>query len=89
MRGFLAAWLETIDHMRKNKDETVKIESGLTGYSAGVTSKEYDLTIGMFSKDCKFDAESLANLKRSFADLKVVNTPPDMSKLYTEAFLPK
>ena len=52
-------------------------------------SKEYDLTIGMFSKDCKFDAQSLANLDRSFIDLKVVETSPNMSTLYTEAFLPK
>lgn len=89
IRNFLAAWLETIDFMRKNKAETVKIESGVTGYSQNVMSKEYDLTIGMFSKDCKFDEQSLANLKRSFVDLKLVETPPDMSKLYTEAFLPK
>ncbi|HXP77939.1 MAG TPA: ABC transporter substrate-binding protein [Stellaceae bacterium] len=89
LRGFLAAWLETVDYMRDNKSETVKIESGITGYSPGVMSQEYDLTIGMFSKDCKFDAESLANLQRSFVDLKLVDTPLDMSKLYTEAFLPK
>ena len=52
-------------------------------------SRGYDLTIGMFTKDCKFDAESLATLKRSFVDLKLLPTPPDMSALYTEAFLPK
>jgi ABC-type nitrate/sulfonate/bicarbonate transport system substrate-binding protein len=89
IRRFIASWLETIDFMRKNKAETVKIESALTGYSQNVMTKEYDLTIDMFSKDCKFDAQSLANLKRSFVDLKLVETPPDMSKLYTEAFLPK
>ncbi len=89
LRSFLAGWLETIDYMRKNKAETVKIEGVVTGYSESVMSKEYDLTIGMFSKDCKFDAQSLANLERSFVDLKMVETPPDMSKLYTEAFLPK
>jgi len=89
IRRFLAAWLETVDYMRKHKAETVKIESGVTGFSPTVQSKEYDLTIHMFSKDCKFDAQSLATLKRSFADLKLVTPPPDMSKLYTEAYLPK
>jgi hypothetical protein len=43
----------------------------------------------MFSSDCKFDTQSLANLERSFIDLKVVETPPAMSTLYTEAFLPR
>jgi hypothetical protein len=52
-------------------------------------AKDYDLTIGMFTKSCRFDAESLATLKRSFIDLKLMSTPPDMSKLYTEEFLPK
>lgn len=88
VRGFLAAWLETIDYMRKNKAGTVAIESAVSGYSSVVMAKEYDLTIGMFSTDCKFDAQSLANLKRSFIDLKIVETAPAMSTLYTESFLP-
>ncbi len=89
LRGFLAAWLETIDYINKHKAETVKIESEITGYSESVMAKEYEVTNGMFSKDCKFDADSLANLKRAFIDQKLVDSPPDMSKLYTEAFLPK
>jgi NitT/TauT family transport system substrate-binding protein len=89
LRRFLAAWLETIDFISTHKAETVKIESAITGYSEGVMSKEYDVTKGMFSKDCKFDPDSLANLKRAFVDQKLVESPPDMSKLYTEAFLPK
>ena len=89
VRNFLAGWLDTIDFMRKNKAETVKIESAITGYLPNVQANEYDLTIGMFSEDCVFDAESLANLKRSFIDLKLLPSPPDMSKLYTEALLPK
>jgi NitT/TauT family transport system substrate-binding protein len=89
LRRFLAAWLETIDYMSKHKAETVKIESEVTGYSESVMAKEYDLTKNMFSKDCKFDADSLVNLKQAFIDQKLVESPPDMSKLYTEAFLPK
>ena len=89
LRGFLAAWLETIDYMSTHKAETVRIESEVTGYSESVMAREYDLTKSMFSKDCKFDAASLANLKRAFIDQKLVELAPDMSKLYTEAFLPK
>lgn len=89
VRAFIAAWIETIDFIRTHKAETVKIESAITGFSESVMSKDYDLTVGMFTKDCKFDAESLTTLKRSFVELKLLSTPPDMSKLYTEAFLPK
>jgi ABC-type nitrate/sulfonate/bicarbonate transport system substrate-binding protein len=89
LRRFLATWLETIDYIGKHKTETVKIESEITGFSTSVMAKEYDVTVGLFSKDCKFDAQSLANLKQAFIDQKLVETPPDMAKLYTEAFLPK
>jgi ABC-type nitrate/sulfonate/bicarbonate transport system substrate-binding protein len=89
IRAFIAAWIETIDYIRTHKAETVKIESGITGFPESVMSREYDLTIGMFTKDCRFDQESLATLKRSFVDLKRLPPTIDMSTLYTEAFLPK
>jgi len=89
IRAFLAAWLETIAFMRAHKPETVTIENAITGFPPSVMSKEYDLTIGMFSSDCRFDAESLATLKRSFMDLNLLKDKPDMSKLYNEAFLPR
>src|SRR6185312_12627809 len=88
IRRFLAGWLDTIAYMRQHRAETIKIEAAVTKFSPAVQAKEYDLTIGMFSSDCKFDAESLRNLKRSFGDLKLVDTPPDMAKLYTEKFIP-
>jgi NitT/TauT family transport system substrate-binding protein len=89
VRAFLAGWIETVAYMRSHKAETVKIEAAVTGFSESVMSREYDLTIGMFTKDCRFDAESLTTLKRAFNDMKLVDTPPDMAKLYTEALLPK
>jgi ABC-type nitrate/sulfonate/bicarbonate transport system substrate-binding protein len=89
VRAFVAAWIETIDYMRTHKAQTVKIESKITGFPQSVMAKDYDLTIGMFTKDCKFDPESIATLKRSFVQLKLLPTTPDMSKLYTDAFIPK
>jgi NitT/TauT family transport system substrate-binding protein len=89
IRSFLAAWIETVDYMRANKAETVKITSGITHFSENVMSREYDLTIGMHTKDCRFDPESLATLKRSFVEMKLTESEPDMSKLYTDAYLPK
>jgi NitT/TauT family transport system substrate-binding protein len=89
VRAFLAAWIETVDYIRAHKAETVKIESQITGFPESVMAKDYDLTVGMFTKACRFDAESLATLKRSFVELKLLPSEPDMSKLYTEEFLPK
>ena len=89
VRAFVAGWIETVDYIRTHKAETVKIESAITGFPESVVAKDYDLTIGMFTKACKFDAESLATLKQSFVDLQLLPSPPDMATLYTEQFLPK
>lgn len=48
----------------------------------------------MFSDTGKFDPKALAVLAKSYMDLGVLPKEPDikepdMSKLYTEAFLPK
>ena len=42
----------------------------------------------MFTDNGRFDAKALAVLRRSFVEMKILPTEPDMSKLYTEAFLP-
>lgn len=89
IRAFLAAWVETTRYMSSHKDETVKIESEILGYPERLVAREYDIDKGMFTNDCSFDAESLQNLAESFVALKLFPQPPDMSKLYTEAFLPK
>ena len=89
IRAFLAAWMETVDYMRTHKAETVKIESALNHFDETVMSRQYDFVVGMYTKDCRFDAESLATLKRSFGEMKLIEGEPDMSKLYTEAYLPK
>ena len=81
--------METGDFSRTHKAETVNLESEITGFSESVMSKDYDLTVGMFTQDCRFDSESLATLKRSFGELKILKDEPDVSKLYTEEFLPK
>jgi NitT/TauT family transport system substrate-binding protein len=89
IRTFLTAWLETARYIQTHKAETVKMESRIDQLPESVVSKDYDLTIGMFTSDCKFDPEALATLKRGFVELKFLDTPPDMSKLYTEEFLPR
>jgi hypothetical protein len=43
----------------------------------------------MFTNDGHFDPAALKVLSRSFVEMKTLPDAPDMSKLYTEAFLPK
>jgi ABC-type nitrate/sulfonate/bicarbonate transport system substrate-binding protein len=89
IRRFLLGWFDAVRFMRANREATVKIAAEMTGFPVSIQAREYDLTLPMFNTDGHFSPEILATLKRSFADLKLLDTPPDMSKLYTEEFLPK
>jgi len=89
IRAFLSGWLETTDFIRTRKAQAVPLMAGITHFSESVTSRDYDIVKDMYSKDCRFDKPALETLKRSFIELKTLDTPPDMSTLYTEAFLPK
>ena len=89
VRAFVAGWVETVNYIRSHKAEAVKMQAAITGFSESVMSRDYDLTIDMFTKACEFDAESLDTLKHSFVDLGLLPSAPDMSKLHTEKFLPK
>jgi NitT/TauT family transport system substrate-binding protein len=89
LRAFLAAWFETVKWMRKNKDETVKIVAPVMNKPPEIAARAYDIVMPSLLDDGHFDPKGLATLARSFVDMEVLRSEPDMSKLYTEAYLPK
>jgi NitT/TauT family transport system substrate-binding protein len=89
LTAFMAGWLDTIAFMRANKAETVKIAKDVMQTDDATTVAIYDELMPMFSDTGRFDPKALAVLSRSFVEMKTLPTEPDMSKLYTEAFLPK
>lgn len=88
VRTFLKGWYSTIAWMRANRAAALKIVVPITQVDAAAESKEFDLVMPMFSADGKFEPKALETLAQSFVDLKILDTKPDMSKLYTEKFLP-
>jgi ABC-type nitrate/sulfonate/bicarbonate transport system substrate-binding protein len=89
LRSFMAGWFETIAFMRANKAETVRIAKEVMETDEVTTAGIYDELMPMFSDNGRFNAQALAVLARSFVEMKTLPTEPDMSKLYTEEFLPK
>ena len=87
IRAFLKGWFETIAFMRANKAETVAIDTQVLQKDADVMSRTYDDVMPMFTSDGHFNRKGLEVLAKSFVDLHTLPTEPDMSKLYTEAFL--
>jgi NitT/TauT family transport system substrate-binding protein len=88
VRGFLKGWFETIAFMRANKTQTVAIAVKVTGFDSDILARSYDEVMPEMSDDGKFNPNALAVLSRSFVELNLLDKEPDMSKLYTERFLP-
>jgi ABC-type nitrate/sulfonate/bicarbonate transport system substrate-binding protein len=88
IRAFLEAWFETIMFMRAERARTVEIAKDVIHVDPAITARTYDELMPMFSDDGKFNPKAMAALSRSYVDLKILPTQPDMSKFYTEEFLP-
>jgi ABC-type nitrate/sulfonate/bicarbonate transport system substrate-binding protein len=87
-RKFLAGWFETIAFMHANKAETVRIVQSVMNVTPEIADTVYDEVLPMFSLDGRFRPKALDVLARSFVEMGVVTEKPDMTPLYTEAFLP-
>ena len=88
LKGFLAGWFDTIAYIRQNKQVMVDKASKLMNISPEIASRTYDDVMPMFSDTGRFNPKALAILAKSFVEMGVLDKEPDMSKLYTEQFLP-
>jgi NitT/TauT family transport system substrate-binding protein len=89
VRRFLKAWYETIGYMKQHKAETVAVTSKVIGFTQPVSERTYESLMPKLSTDGSFAPQAIAALSASFVDLGVLKPPVDMSKFYTEKFLPK
>jgi len=89
LKAFLAGWFETIAYMRDHRQQTIDIAVKHTGVSPAVAAASYDDTMPILSSNGHFSQKALDVLATSFLDTKALPSKPDMSKLLTEAFLPK
>jgi ABC-type nitrate/sulfonate/bicarbonate transport system substrate-binding protein len=88
VRRFLAAWFEAIAFMNANKAETVRETAKIMGASEALAERTYDKVMPVLSTDGCFDPKALEVLRRSYVEIGLLDSPPDMSKLYTEKYLP-
>jgi NitT/TauT family transport system substrate-binding protein len=88
VKRFLAGWIEVIDFMAKNREETIKLVAPVSQLSEDIQTREYDKAMPMLSRDLRFQPRALEVLARSFVELDILPAAPDMKTLYTEEFLP-
>lgn len=88
LRAFLAGWFETIAFMKQNKAKTVEISSRVMGVSPAIAGKVYDELMPAFNPTGRFNPKALQVLAKSYVEMGILPTEPDMTKLITEKFLP-
>jgi NitT/TauT family transport system substrate-binding protein len=88
VRRFLAGWIDVVDFMAKNREETIKLVMPVSGLPEDIQAREYDKAMPMMSRDLRFLPKALDALSRSFVELEILPVSPDMKTLYTEQFLP-
>jgi NitT/TauT family transport system substrate-binding protein len=89
VRAFLAGWLESVEYMRQHEEETIEIAARVSDVPRSVARRNYQELMPIFNPTGRFNPKALDVLGRSFVELGLLPDAPDMSKLYTEAFLPK
>jgi ABC-type nitrate/sulfonate/bicarbonate transport system substrate-binding protein len=89
VRGFLQAWFENIAWATANRQQTVAIMTPILNLKPDTVDQIYVRLMPMQSTDGKFDPKVMAAMRHAIVDLGILDTEPDIGKLYTEEFLPK
>jgi ABC-type nitrate/sulfonate/bicarbonate transport system substrate-binding protein len=89
LRAFLAGWFESIDFMLKHEAETVRIATEVMREPGAIVAADYKTVMPAFSTTGHFEAKPLEVLRNSYVEMGLLKEAPDMSKLYTEEFLPR
>src|SRR6185312_7537895 len=88
VRAFLRAWFRSVEFAHSNKDKTVRVIATVLNMDPPIVAQIYDHQMPMYSRTGRFEPKALAVLARSYVESGNLPTEPDMSKLYTEVFLP-
>jgi NitT/TauT family transport system substrate-binding protein len=88
VRAFLAAWFETITYMTEHRTETIGIMQRTADVSTFIATRDYDAMIGMFNRTGRFNPEALKVVSRSFVEMGMLASEPDIGALITEKYLP-
>jgi NitT/TauT family transport system substrate-binding protein len=89
LRNFVKALLESVQYMRNHKDQTIDIAMRVAEVSKSVATANYEELMPIFNPTGRFDAKALDVLARSLVEFGSLSDNTDISKIYTEAFLPK
>ncbi|MDP6429983.1 MAG: ABC transporter substrate-binding protein [Rhodospirillales bacterium] len=88
VKRFSRAWLESTKYVLNNKEAMVQRAIKQLKFNRSVASKSYDIESPAFSTTGRFNNKALDVIAEGLVMTKILKTKPDMSKTYTEEYLP-
>jgi ABC-type nitrate/sulfonate/bicarbonate transport system substrate-binding protein len=89
VRAFLAGWFDSVAYVRQHQEQTIDMAARVSDVSKTVAGRNYGELMPIFNPTGRFNPKALDVLSGSFVEFGLLPDIPGMSKLYTEAFLPK
>ncbi len=88
VKKFLLGWFRSVIYMKAHREQSIQIAMKAEGMDERATAQSFDAFIPMMSTDGQYDNKALDRLSKSFVELGILDTAPDMSKLITRQFVP-
>jgi NitT/TauT family transport system substrate-binding protein len=91
VRAFAKGWVNTIAFIYAEKEKAIPVFARVMNRSTAVATKSLDavLPTNYFSRNGRFDPKIVMPLADAYVSMGLLDRPPDMTRLYTEEFLPK
>jgi ABC-type nitrate/sulfonate/bicarbonate transport system substrate-binding protein len=89
IKAFMAGWFDSLDYMKAHRDVAVQVAAQVLNLKPEVAGKLYDFLLPFYNNTGKYDPQALDAIAQSMVDLKLFPKKPDLTKYYTEEFLPK
>jgi ABC-type nitrate/sulfonate/bicarbonate transport system substrate-binding protein len=88
LQRFLKGWFTTVAYMRTHKAASIATIARVMHVDEAVVEKSYPADMAMMSNDGTFSQAALDVVRRSVADLGMVDQPLDPKNMYTTRFVP-
>jgi ABC-type nitrate/sulfonate/bicarbonate transport system substrate-binding protein len=89
VRRFIKAWFENVAWAKTHRKETVDTLVTILHSKPSTLDQVYTQLMPTVSTDGKFDPKAMATMRKAVVELGILPEEPDISKLYTTAFLPQ
>jgi NitT/TauT family transport system substrate-binding protein len=88
VRSFVKAWFDTVAWAAANRKGTVDILAPVLNLKPSTVDQIYTRLMPTLSRDGKFEPKAMDTMRRAVVELGILDSEPDITKLYTAEFLP-